>query len=164
MFESEYLKDNKELIHKLRQMPSLELFDEKSLKGALKLSKIMDYGPGEKILEEDSYDDRIYFLISGQVKIEKGGKELNVLKRAGDVFGEMGVIDGSARSASAYAVDKVVCLAIDASYIDRLTGQDKIAFSYILYRVFSENLAKRLRITSEELIRVKEELSRLKGR
>ncbi|MFH1990927.1 MAG: cyclic nucleotide-binding domain-containing protein [Pseudomonadota bacterium] len=163
MIESEYLKDNVEMIQKLRQMPTLELFDEKSLKGALQLSKIRQYGPGELIIKEDSYDDRIYFLISGQVRIEKDGKELSVLKRGGDVFGEMGVIDGSARSASAYAVGDVVCLAIDASYIDRLSGNDKIAFGYILYRVFAESLANRLRLTSEELIRLKEEILRLQS-
>ena len=60
----------------------------------------------------------------------------------------MMVIDGSARSASAYAVDESVCLATDISYIDRLSGNDKVAFGYILYRIFAESLADRLRLTS----------------
>ena len=96
------------------------------------------------------------------MRIEKDRKELTVLDRGGDIFGEMGVIDGSARSASAYAVDKAVCLATDFSYIDRLSGNDKMAFGYMLYRIFSESLANRLRLTTEELIKVKEENKRLR--
>lgn len=155
MIESSYLKESSALIEKLRQIPTLELFDEKDLQGALQLSKMRKYEPGELILEEGSHDNWIYFLVSGKVRIVKYGKQLTVLSRRGDVFGEMGVIDGSARSASAYAIDETVCLATDSSYIDKLSGNDKLAFCYILFRVFAEVLANRLRVTSEELIKAK---------
>jgi len=163
MIESDYLTDSHELIQKLKQMPTLEHFDEEYLQGALKLSKIREFEPGEPILEEGSYDNRIFFLVSGKVRIEKDGKELTVLDRGGDVFGEMGVIDGSARSASAYAVDESVCLATDISYIDRLSGNDKVAFGYMLYRIFAESLANRLRLTSAELINANAEIMKLKS-
>lgn len=114
-------------------------------------------------MEEGSYDCWIYFLISGKVRIVKQGKELSILRRKGDVFGEMGVIDGSARSASVYAVDETVCLATDASYLDRLSGNDKLAFGYILFRVFAEVLASRLRFTNQELIEAREEIARLRN-
>jgi len=162
MIESDYLKDNHEIIHKLRQIPTLEPFDKKSLQGALQLSKIRKYEPEELILKEGLYDCWIYFLVSGRVRVTKQGEELSVLKRTGDVFGEMGVIDSSPRSASVYAIDETVCLATDASYVDRLTGSDRMAYCYILFRVFAESLASRLRLTNEELIKVKEELAKLK--
>jgi len=73
MIESDYLKDNSALIQKLRQIPTLELFDEKELQGALQLSKIRKYEPGELILKEDSYDSGIYFLISGKVRVDTHG-------------------------------------------------------------------------------------------
>lgn len=69
----------------------------------------------------------------------------------------MSITDGSPRSASVYAIDKTVCLATDASYIDRLSGNDRAAFYYILYRIFAEILAECLRLTSKELIKEKEE-------
>ncbi len=163
MIESEYLKDNQSVIQKLRQMPTLKLFDEKSLAGALQLSKIRKYEPGELILKENSFDKWIYFLISGKVKIEKAGKELNVLESVGDIFGEMGMIDSSAKSASAHAIGETACLAVDASYIDRLAGNDKVAFGFILYQIFAESLANRLRVTSDKLIRAKEEIAKLKN-
>ena len=162
MFESDYLKDNENYVKRLAMMPTLDAFSEKDLKGVLGLSKIRKYEPGELILGEGMYDSWIYFLISGKVRIIKNNKDLSILKRTGDVFGEMGVIDGSPRSASVYAVDQTVCLATDASYVDRLSGGDKIAFSYILYRTFAEILANRLRITDEELIAAREEIERRK--
>ena len=163
MIESDYLRDNISYVERLGKMPSLANFSEKDLKGILELSKIRKYEPGEVILEEGVFDSWIYFLITGKIKVAKHDESLSILKRTGDVFGEMGIIDGSPRSASVVAIDNTVCLATDASYIDRLSGNDKIAFSCILYRVFSEMLANRLRLTSEELIKAKEEIEKIKG-
>jgi len=162
MIESDYLKDNLLFIDKLRKIPTLEAFSDTDLKGLLELSKIRKYEARELILKENQYDSWVYFLVSGRIQIVKHGENLRILNRTGDVFGEMGIIDGSPRSASVYAVDETVCLATDASYIDKLSGADKTTFSYILYRTFSEILVNRLRKTSEELIRVKEENERLK--
>ena len=162
MLESDYLKDNMKYIQKLGQMPTIGSFSEKDIKGILRLSKIRKYEAGEQILGEGMYDSWVYFLISGKVRITKNKKDLSVLNRTGDVFGEMGIIDGSPRSASVYAIDETVCLATDASYVDRLSGNDRVAFSYILYRIFSEILANRLRMTSEELIEAREEIERLR--
>ncbi len=163
MIESDYLKESEELIQKLRQIPTLKSFDDKDLKGVLKLSKIRKYEPGELILEEGQYDNWVYFLVSGKVRIVKGDKELSVLDRRGDIFGEMGVINGSARSASVYAVDETVCLSTDASYADRLSGKDRVSFCCVLYQVFAEILASRLRLTSDEVIRAREEIAGLKA-
>ena len=162
MIESDYLKDNMDFVRKLGKMPTLNLFSEEELKGVLQLSKIRKYDPGELILKEGYVDCWIYFLVSGKVKVVKHGEDLTILERTGDVFGEMGIINGSPRSASVYAVDETVCLATDASYIDRLSGNERTAFCYILYRIFAEVLANRLRLTSDELIKVKEENKLLK--
>ncbi len=97
----------------------------------------------------------------GQIRVVKHDENLSILRRSGDVFGEMGIIDGSPRSASVYAIESTVCLVTDASYIDRLSGNEKMTFSCILYRIFSEIPANRLRLTSEELIKTKEEMERI---
>ena len=49
----------------------------------------------------------------------------------------------------------VACIAVDTEYVDKLTGNDKLAFGYIMYRVFSEILADRLRSLTKELIAIK---------
>ena len=163
MWESDYLKDNIRFLEKLGQMPTLDAFDEKDLKGLLQLSKIRKYEPDELILEEGLSDSWIYFLVSGKVRVVKNGEDLHILRRAGDVFGEMSMIDGSPRSASVYAVDETVCLATDASHVNKLSANDRVIIYYIFYRIFSEILATRLRSTNEELIKTKEEYKLLKS-
>ncbi len=162
MRESEYLTGNSKIVQKLGSIPTLGNFKTEQLKGMLELSKIRSYEPGELIIEEKKYDSWVYFLVSGNVRVVKEGVQINVLDHPGDVFGEMGIIEGSARSASVCAVSDVVCLAADASYLDRLSDSDKIAFTCILYHLFSELLSSRLRAMDEELVKLKEENERLK--
>ena len=158
MIESDYLKENNQLIKDLKKIPTLDPFKEHELNRLLRMSKIRKYSPGEVICKEGHHDSWIYFLVNGSVQITKKGKHVSTLTRRGDVFGEMGAIDGAPRSASVYAVNTTVCLATDTFYIEKLSGHDKIAFGYILYRIVSEILAARLRITTRELIKTRGKL------
>jgi CRP-like cAMP-binding protein len=157
-----YLKDNQEIIAGLRTLPTLKDFEEKDLEGLLSLSRMTKYQPGEVILAEGQYDNWIYFLVSGEVSIHKRGETFGTLKERGDIFGEMGIIDGSPRSATITAVKETVCLGMDASYMDRLKGRDRIAFQCILYQAFAQILAGRLRLADERLLAAKDENAVLK--
>jgi CRP/FNR family transcriptional regulator, cyclic AMP receptor protein len=159
----ELLKENLDLIEKLKNVPALHTFGKKDINKLLSFSNIKKYSAGENIIEEGSYDNWIYFLITGDVRIIKNGEEIDTLRRTGDIFGEMCVIDGCPRSASIQAIDDVVCLATDVSFMDRLYDEDKVAFCSIFYQMIAEVLACRLRETSGELSRTKEELQRLKS-
>ncbi len=159
MIESDYLKQTDKLMIDLRKIPTLKSFDEKELNMLLNMSKIRKFKQGEPICKEGHHDSWVYFLVNGKVQIVKRDKDLMVLERRGEVFGEMGPIDGSPRSASVYAVENTICLATDAFYIDKLKGQDKIAFGYVLYRLFAEILARRLRVSNRKLVKVKERFS-----
>ena len=158
----EFYKDNSELINKLRQIPILEHFSESDFQELLQMAKLLEYKPGELILEEGSHDNWIFYLVSGKAKIIKNGKVLVTLRRMGDVFGEMGIIGGTIRSASVQAIDRTICLATDISNIDKLPREKRSDIKYIVFRGFAEILASRLRETTEELVRCKEEIQRLK--
>lgn len=162
MKETAYLIDDPEITQKLAKIPTLSNFQLNQLKGMFKLSKIKKYEPGELIIEEGNYDNWVYFLVSGKVRVVKNGVEISKLDQTGVVFGEMGVIEGMERSASIYADEQTLCLAMDASYMDRLSEKDKIAFTCILYQIFSELLSNRLRVADEELVKLKGELTRVK--
>ncbi len=163
MIESDFLHNTDDIIEKMRGIPTLMTFDDADLHGLLQMSKIRKYRSGEQIIREASYDSWIYYLLSGKVKISSQGKVLGHLEKTGDLFGEMGIINDSARSASVYAVGETVCLATDISYHDRLSGHDKVAFGYLLYRLFAEILSNRLRETNEKFIAAKKEVQRLKS-
>jgi CRP/FNR family transcriptional regulator, cyclic AMP receptor protein len=155
MLESAYNPINKSFLDSLRTIPVLEAFDEQELHRLLEMSKIRKYKAGECIVEEGRTDTWLYFLMYGQIRISKEGKELAVLQRKGEVFGEMGALDNARRSASAFAVTDTVCLATDIFYLEKLTGNDKLAFGYVFYRLVAEILSRRLRETTSALIKAK---------
>ena len=100
MVDNEYMQDNRDIIQKLRKIPTLDFFNDRDLEGIIKLSRVIKYDPGELIIKEGQYDNWIYFIIYGEVRIQKHGETIGLLKRRGDIFGEMGIIDGSPRSAT----------------------------------------------------------------
>lgn len=159
MQESTFLDKNMEFIEKIKKIPVLEPFNDEELERLIEMSKIRRYRPGECIVKEGQLDTWLYFLMYGQVRIVKNGKDVAILKRRGDIFGEMGAIDSGRRSASAFAIQDTVCLATDIFYIEKLTGTEKLAFGYVLYRLIAEILASRLRQTTEALIRAKGRLN-----
>ena len=162
MLESKYLKATLENVQKLMEIPMMKDFETWHLKDLLTQSKIRKYEDGEEIIKEGANDKWFYFLLNGQVRIVKAGEELAILKRTGDIFGEMSLISTSVRSTSALSVCETICFATDASIIDKFSGPDKFAFCYILYRAFSMILAERLKTTSAELVNTKTELDRVK--
>jgi CRP-like cAMP-binding protein len=155
MKQSKFLIDDQSGLVDLKQLPVFEPLGEEDLQHLLRMSKLRLYQSGETIIEEGRVDDWLYFLIYGRVNIVKQNKEISVITRGGDVFGEMRFIDSSPRSASAYADGDTVCLALDTKYLEKLSGDDKVAFGYILYRILSGILAEKLREATQELIALK---------
>lgn len=160
--KTDFLKDNSELIDKLKQIPVLELLSKADLEELLQMAKLKQFEPGETILREGSHDNWIFYLVTGKAKIVKDGKELVTLRRIGDVFGEMGIIGGTVRSASVEAIDKTVCLATDISVIDQMPKEKRSDIKYVIFRSFAEILANRLRQTTTELLKCKKEVEQLK--
>lgn len=159
MKETDYLIGNIHLIEVFKKFPVFESLNENDFNKLLKISKLKTYKSGEFIVTEGETDPWMYFLVKGKVKISKNGKEIVVLRQQGDVFGEMGVITKSPRSASAYAESDAICLSTDFLFIDKLAGSDKIVFSYLIYRIFTEIVVERLRKTTEELLNLKGKIS-----
>ena len=155
MQETDFLRENQRVLSDIRKLEIFEPFQEDELKNLLSMSKIRRYTPGEVIFKQGSSDTWLYFLIYGKVKLVKDLKPVTLLQNRGEVFGEMGAIDCAPRSASAVAEVDTVCLATDIYYIEQLSGTDKMAFGYVIYRVFASVLAGRLRRTTDQLMEFK---------
>lgn len=156
-------EENLRLIESIRKLPIFNSLDEERIKDLLKLCKLREYDRNEQILEENTFDNYIFFLISGKVRIERSGITIGTLRRLGDAYGIVEIIDAKPRPASVVAEDTTVCLLMDASYMDRFSESEKTVYLYVVYRIFSEVLSERLRSTTEELIQTKEELANLKS-
>ena len=155
MKETDFLAENQRVLNDIKKLDIFEPFTDDELRNLVAMSKIRKYNPEEVIFEQGSADTWLYFLIYGQVRLMKDNKSVALLQRRGDIFGEMGAIACAPRSASAKAVGETVCLATDIYYIEQLAGTEKLAFGYVIYRVFSTVLADRLRSTTDELLELK---------
>ena len=162
MIESKYLKDNIQNIQKLMSLTPLRKFETDKLRQLVRLAKIREYESGETIIEEGAEDSYLYFLLSGKVRVKKEGVPISIMEKEGEIFGEMRVLDGLTRSATAIAEEKTVCLAVDTSATDRLGSKDERAgFLLILYQVITEFISIRLRTTTDELVKAKKKIKKL---
>src|SRR5690348_18296448 len=79
----------------------------KGARGGMAIEKcINEYDAGHVIFEEGSTGRELYVVLDGQVEIARidgASKSVIVTLGKGEFFGEMAVIDGSARSATAIA-------------------------------------------------------------
>ncbi len=163
MLESQYLTGRDDLLDTIKKIPFLRSYEDKFLRKILELSKLRRYSPGEVITREGEYDCWLYVILAGEVKVVKGDEEIARLDARGGTFGELAVIDGEARSASIFSLSETTCLAIDGSIIDRLEARERQEFEAVYFRLLSEILAHRLRQTSSELSRLKQEMELMGG-
>ncbi|QTA90471.1 cyclic nucleotide-binding domain-containing protein [Desulfonema magnum] len=164
MFRSKYFKNNILNIQRLITNPPLRKFEIKNLRQSLRLSRIKAYEDGELIIEKNDRDPCIYFLLSGKVRVRKEGAKSEIIDRQGEIFGEMEILDGLVTTASVYAEGKVVCLAVNPpSFANRLTSDEITDVLLLLYRIFMEFIAIRLRLINDELVKTKKEAERLRG-
>jgi CRP/FNR family cyclic AMP-dependent transcriptional regulator len=104
----------------------------------------ISFRSGDVIFQEGEQGDKMYILQSGEVEIAINGKIVETLSQEG-IFGEMALIDGSPRSATARAkthcevapiseknflflVDEMphFALSVMRTLVDRLRRLDKI--------------------------------------
>ena len=64
------------------------------------------FEPGEVIFSEGEKGDKMYVIRSGEIEVKRDGKIVETLS-GGGIFGEMALIDGSPRAATARA--KTTC-------------------------------------------------------
>ena len=101
------------------------------------------FAAGEVIICEGSHGNKMYVVCSGRVSIERDGKAIEGLG-AGDSFGEMSLIDGAPRSATARAETDCEVAPITERTFLRLVHETPIFALTVMH-----NLADRLRRANE---------------
>lgn len=160
MRETDYLTENSNALTMLQRIEKFSTFSDEHLNSFLKVGKLKEYSAGETIIKKGEHDQWLYFLLSGEVKIVRGEKIFAILKRSGDLFGELGIIDKLARSASVWAQTKTTLLGIDCTNLANDLSTHSTVFHYTIFRLFSECLADRLRTTTDEVINLQKELQK----
>lgn len=163
MKEYAFIHDHGAVPDALRSVPFLGSFSDDQLDDVLDSSSYLQCEPGDVIIEEGAIDSRIYILLSGTLDVCKEGKVLTTISRAGEVFGELAVVNQDRRSASVVAQSQVVCLAVDQKFLQDIKPRDEFpAFYAALYEFIARVTAGRLEITSRKLAAAEKELRELK--
>jgi HEAT repeat protein len=115
----------------LRQVPLLSNMATSELTQVASIAREVTYPAGTRIIQEGERGDNMFLIVDGEVSIRRGETHLKTLGPK-DFFGEMSIIDGEARSASAIAQKDCLLLRIDREdFNDLLTTYNSAAISVI---------------------------------
>ena len=107
------------------------------------------YKKGAEIIKEGMLSDCAYIIESGRVEVSKQingeRRSIGILKES-DIFGEMGLIDGLPRSATAIAHENSIVHVLDKETFDSLSKKNPDALMPIM-----KVLTCRLRDTLKQL-------------
>jgi diguanylate cyclase (GGDEF)-like protein len=120
----------------LRRTRLLESLPDDQLHTLLGTCKETGLVPGEALCHEGELGRAMYVVLSGNLVVSKGGKQIAV-GRPGDCFGEMALIESRERSATLRALDDTLVLEIpEAAFDEQLSALPGPLLA--LLRVFSD--------------------------
>jgi CPA2 family monovalent cation:H+ antiporter-2 len=107
--ELRHRSEERETAHQLEiealvsRFPIFDDLDRKGREDLLLLFRPRTAAPGDRIIRRGDRSDAAFFIASGAVQVEVGGRTIRLGR--GDFFGEMGLLTGERRSADVTAID-----------------------------------------------------------
>ena len=131
-----------DVIESLRRIDLFKGLPDDDLRALVDVLKGFKAGPGDHLFDEGDEDDKFFLVTAGAVEIVKavpgGGEEKLAVRRAGDVFGEMALLNHAPRSATARAVEECECLTLARADFEWLMGGDSLSLR--LLKILSQAL------------------------
>jgi len=144
------LDENKELVDYLNDSKLFGHLPEELLEQLIPLSELSDHPPGTILLKEGEENDKIFFLIQGEVGIYANNEIIRYLECKGDIFGEMNVIHSKPCTETVVTKTAVTLFSIQAKYISKYTEIKSENLNHIICRIFAMVLAEKLILTTEK--------------
>jgi len=136
-------------VNTLRNMPLFQHLSYVELVEVLNIAELQTFKAGEIVFREGDAGDALYLVLEGRIRIEKNGVELAFLGPGGH-FGEMALMDKTARSADALAAYDARVMVVNRRPLFLLMRKDKEIAVKLLW-CFVQVLNMRLRNTSADL-------------
>lgn len=137
--------NTKDTLDKVRRISFFSGFADMELVRLLKICQTRKFQAGEPVFRQGEKGDRLYVLLSGEVDIIKrlddDHERLLATMKAGDVFGEMAIVDQEPRSADALAKSDAMMIEVHDQVIN--DPNDPLALK--LFRKFAILVTKKLR-------------------
>lgn len=102
-------------VEKVFALKNVEIFSETPENVLVAITDIMDeidLEPGEALFEKGDVGSTMYIIFSGEMRVHDGDRTLTI-RKDGDVFGEINLLDTSNRTASLSAVNEVRLLRLE---------------------------------------------------
>lgn len=119
------------VVEVLGRVPLFQGLPRSDLERIAQLVTPREVNAGEFLFREGDPGDRFYIVFDGAMEILKerplGDHERLAVKRGGEAFGEMALLNDAARSASVRAVEHTRLLAVARADFDDLLGGESIA-------------------------------------
>jgi CRP/FNR family transcriptional regulator, cyclic AMP receptor protein len=140
----------------LMKVPLLQGLSPGEAQAIFDIAEQRKVASGQSVFAEGDNGDALYFILSGQVEIEKrdkGGRAASLAKLSeGTVIGEMSLVAGnSKRSASAKAIAETRLLRISADRFQKLLKSDHVAALKVV-RNMAQVMSRRLLTMDEKLV------------
>ena len=134
----------------LRAMGNLGAFSDPEIWDLIQASKWAKLPARTVILREGEPGHSMYLLVSGQMKVTKQGRLLNVI-RDGEYFGEMSYIQrGANRQATLEALSDIVVAEFPFQALEQLNPGCELRFAKTLLH----SLADRLALAGDRIVRM----------
>lgn len=138
------MEDEKVGLSALAAMPLFADVTHHDLENILKLGDLRSYAQGETIVERGDPSDALYVILRGAAQVDVGGRYHDM--KAGEFFGEMGVITGRKRMATVKAAEPLEALRIGAAELENfLLHQPRVTLAMM------RSLVERLREVQERV-------------
>ena len=126
------------------KLPVLAGLSTQDRRGLLTGSRVVDAVPGSTILRKGETGDAVYFILSGRaiagIETEGGNYRSLETMRAGDFFGEIAALMGTARTANVVAEEPTRLLQVSGALFRKLMQDARI--SQMIHLKFVERLAR----------------------
>jgi CRP-like cAMP-binding protein len=123
---------------------------EDQIEKILPLMELESFKPGTDIIVEGNPNDKIYFIINGEVSVIKGGVVLSTLE-TGTTFGEMEVLDVMPSAATIRTLTDVTVMFFSNRTLREIFKQDSRIFSLFIMNL-ARDLSRRLRLMDDKAV------------
>ncbi|MBB6633897.1 Crp/Fnr family transcriptional regulator [Cohnella thailandensis] len=138
------------MIQWLRKVSLFDGLTDEQLEHVLRIATKRSIPVGTVLFHEKEYGDKFYVILSGSIKIysrsANGEEKVLTVMADGESFGELALLDGRPRSASAQTLETTLVLEISSdNFLELLRNHFDITQSIL------KELSKRLRVTNEHV-------------
>ena len=131
--------DDEERFAVMRKLRFFHDFSHGEIREVMRAGVWTECQPGESVLRPGDIDDRFYIVVSGTVRLSRGGDIIGRV-HAGGCFGEAGYAEGSRRDTVVEAESAVTMLKVTATLLEQSSVSCQLRF----HKVFVRELIGRL--------------------